>query len=355
MDHFSSEIVVGVMSGTSTDGIDLAACQFHKEEHRYSYQLLATAFFEYDGSWKKRLNEVRNKNAESLFETDVALGNLIAQHIADFQKKHAFNANLIASHGHTIFHNPSLGYSVQIGCGATIAAKSGIKTVNNFRQLDVAFGGQGAPLVPIGDRYLFAEFDACLNIGGFANISFESAGKRVAFDVSPANRILNHWSQALGFEYDKNGTLGKQGSVIESLLLKWNELHYYHEKGPKSLSEEWLISQFYTSIEREWNQKNLLATAYAHIGFQIGQILSKNQFKNCLITGGGAHNQYLLDKIKETAPICDLVLPEKKIIDFKESIIFAFLGWLRLNNLHNTLIEATGASTTCSSGTIWEV
>lgn len=355
MARLSSEIVVGVMSGTSTDGIDLAACRFRKINNHYDFELLATSFFEYDEVWKKKLNNLRQFSAETLFETDVELGKLIAQHVLNFQNEHDFNAGLIASHGHTVFHNPSLGFSVQIGCGATIAAQTGISTVNNFRQLDVALGGQGAPLVPIGDRYLFSDYDACLNIGGFANISFELEEKRIAFDISPTNRVLNKWSQDLGFDYDKNGELGQKGQVINSLLSTWNNVTYYQSNGPKSLSEEWLISQFYPLINSNWKTEDLMATAYVHIGYQIGSVLSKYKLKNCLITGGGAYNTYLIDQIKKSAPDCDLVLPEKKIIDFKESIIFAFLGWLRINKLPNTLIEATGASKNCLSGIIWEV
>lgn len=355
MDRFYNEIVIGVMSGTSNDGIDLAACGFQKNNHGYEFQLLASAFFKYDDVWKNRLNAVREKDAEFLFETDVALGNLIAKHVLEFQDKNDFAAQIISSHGHTIFHNPNQGYSVQIGCGATIAAKTGIKTVNNFRQLDVALGGQGAPLVPIGDRFLFGDFDACLNIGGFANISYESQGKRLAFDISPANRVLNQWSQILGFEFDESGKLGKQGHVNQNQLETWNNLSYYQKEKPKSLSEEWLNGHFYPNISKDLSTIDLLATAYAHMGVQIGKVISEQKFQNCLITGGGAYNEYLLEKIKSEAPYCKLILPDKKIIDFKESIIFAFLGWLRVNKAHNTLIEATGASATCSSGVIWEV
>lgn len=260
---------------------------------------------------------------------------------------------LIASHGHTIFHRPEEGFTLQIGDGQEIANATGIMTINDFRTEDVEKGGQGAPLVPIGDRHLFAEYPICLNIGGIANVSYETDDKRIAYDICMANQLLNYLAGKLGYDYDNNGNFARQGTVNKELLNILNDNPYYIQNAPKSLGREFFENVQHKVIDdSQLSVYDLLATATEHIALQIANATNHLEATKMLITGGGAKNQYLINRIQALSKH-EIIIPETMIIDYKEALIFAFLAALKMEGKINVLSSVTGASSDSSSGKIW--
>ncbi|MBU8893772.1 MAG: anhydro-N-acetylmuramic acid kinase [Bacteroidales bacterium] len=343
--------VIGIMSGTSLDGLDIVLCNFTHQD-KWNFSILKYETINYSEEWTEKLN-----NASGLKGFDLAIlhkefGHYIGESVLTFLKNTDYKIDFIASHGHTVFHQPEKKLTLQIGDGNEIAATTGITTISDFRSLDVALGGQGAPLVPIGDKLLFSEYDYCINIGGFANISFEKDDKRLAFDICPANIILNHLAQEFGQNFDKNGELGKAGYVDEKLLNKLNKIEYYNLSYPKSLGREWLDNSFISILESsEIPQHDKLRTVYEHIAEQISISLPNDNNQTALITGGGAYNRFLIELIYQKTK-SEIIIPDKKIIEYKEALIFAFLGVLRFNNQVNCLSSVTGAIKDSSSGVI---
>ncbi len=340
--------VIGVMSGTSLDGLDIAFCEFWTAKS-WQYRIHYAETISYTNEWKNKLSKAHLLNGYELTELHKDYGILMGEYIHAFIEKHRIKyIDLIASHGHTVFHQPDKQINLQIGNGAFISARTGISTVFDFRTLDIALGGQGAPLVPLGDELLFSEYTYCLNIGGISNISFKEYQKRVAFDVCPSNMVLNHLAQQKGLPYDKDGSLARRGKINQSLLLKLNQLSYYQKQYPKSLGREWvereflpLISAYPISIE------NKLATCTEHIAYQIG--LCTQHTGNMLVTGGGAHNTFLVERIGKYSKT-KIIVPNNHIVDFKEALIFAFLGLLRWKGKINILSSVTGAKSDSISG-----
>ena len=260
------------------------------------------------------------------------------------------NIDLIASHGHTVFHQPQKKFTLQIGDGRAIKILNKIPVVYDFRSQDVLMGGNGAPLVPIGDELLFSDFDACLNIGGFSNISFKKEGKRIAFDICPVNIVLNKFAQDLGKNYDEKGDFARNGKVNFEILTLLNSLPFYQENPPKSLGIEW-VNEHVSPLLINESAENILATFTEHAAFQIAEIFNKNQIRKILFTGGGTYNSYLIERIRSKTET-QIIIPENKLIDFKEALIFALMGVLRINNEINVLSSATGSSQDHSSGII---
>lgn len=346
--------VLGIMSGTSLDGLDLALCEFELYGLGYRYKIKAAKTLNYSVIWKKRLTDVKKATAEEYFALHAKYGKFIAEEVALFMKASGVTPDAIASHGHTVFHQPSKGFSTQIGCGATIAAITGITTVCDFRSLDVAYAGQGAPLVPIGDQLLFGEYQACLNIGGVANISFnDRSGNRVAYDVCVANMLLNYLAEKIKLDFDKGGEIARSGKIDATLLAFFNELDYYKQKGAKSTGREWFEKELKSKIDRsKLKIADLLLTSTEHIAARIGTEISENNLKKVLITGGGAFNSFLIERLRALTH-CDLVLPRDEVINFKEALIFAFLGYLRLQGKINTLSSVTGARKNSIGGAVY--
>lgn len=341
------------MSGTSLDGLDIAACKFSEKGKKYHYELLACECIEYDEILKIKLQKSHNLSAENLLKLNIEFGEYTAKTILNFiQKNNLTNVKLIASHGHTVFHRPENSLTYQIGSGAVISAVTGIPTVSDFRSTDIALNGQGAPLVPIGDELLFGDYQACLNLGGFANISYRIDNKRIAFDICPVNIVLNKFAEQLEKKYDDKGHLAKQGRVIIELFQKLNTIKYYKQKAPKSLSREWL-EQSFLPIFSEFNNENardILSTLCEHIASQIISIT--NEHKNVLITGGGAFNNHLIERLKMNSKT-EFIIPDNNIVMFKEAIVFAFLGYLRWHAHTNCLASVTGAVKDSSSGAVY--
>ena len=256
----------------------------------------------------------------------------------------------IASHGHTIYHQPEKGFTIQIGCGATMASETGIPVINDFRQRDVISGGQGAPLVPIGDKMLFRDqADAFLNIGGFTNISIPGQ-QTIAFDISPGNLPLNGIAQELGFPYDEGGNLARSGQLDNHVLTELNQLAYYQRKAPKSLGTEWLDTEFFPVLNKIEDPKNRIHTCVHHIADQIAAVCKNQNIHSLFATGGGAFNRFLIENLEERG--IRIITPDALVVNFKEALIFAFLGVRFLEEKHNCLASVTGASADVRGGTL---
>lgn len=343
------------MSGTSLDGLDIAHIKFHIGS-KISFEILSPETIEYSDFWRAKLKYQSHKNEEELKSLDHEYAILLAREIQNFFERHqieAKNIDLIASHGHTIYHQPEKGYTLQIGNGPEIFNRHKIPLVCDFRVQDIQLGGQGAPLVPIGDQLLFGNYEACLNFGGFVNISFEKNGSRLAMDVCPLNYVSNSLSQNLGLAYDEDGNLARKGNIIFPLLETLNKLEYYQVQGPKTLGAEWVEEQINPVLEKfDITIQDKLRTFLEHAAIQISNIIEEHTISNALFTGGGVYNSFLIDLIRSKTE-CQISIPEKELIEFKEALIFGLLGLLRLQGKTNVLASVTGAKKDHSSGKIY--
>lgn len=343
----SSYSIIGLMSGTSMDGLDIAHVTFKlQEDETWEFTVNQTETYIYQSKTLEKLKVSKTLCATELLALDKELGLIFSGHVNSFLKKYQIDVNsidAIASHGHTIHHRPEQGFTQQIGCGDTLSFHTGIKVINDFRQKDVVAGGQGAPLVPIGDKLLFSSLaDAFLNIGGFANICIPGQDT-IAFDICPGNLPLNEIVNEMGLEYDDKGSISKTGVTNTSILAELNELGYYKKTKEKSLGTEWLENTFYPIIDKINSPEDRLRTITEHIAIQISNSSNALNIKKLFITGGGAFNNFLIERIKDNIS-CDLIIPDKTTINYKEAIVFAFLGVRFLRDETNCLSSVTGAS-----------
>lgn len=343
--------VIGLMSGTSLDGLDLVYVKFDSKDYQ-KFKILSSETKPYTNEWKHRLANGIYKSTSELIELDKDYGCLLADYVNEFiSDKNIVYVDFIASHGHTILHQPDKGITLQVGNGQIVANETNQQVICDFRTQDVELGGQGAPLVPIGDELLFSNFDACLNLGGFANISFKENGKRIAYDICPVNIVMNYYVQELGMNFDDKGKIAASGVVNQSLLDSLNELEFYKQKHPKSLGLEW-VKEHVFPVVNEYNLeiKDVLRTFIEHIAIHLADSLDGKE--NVLITGGGVFNDFLIERLTNltTTKIC---IPDISLIEYKEALIFAFLGVLRLDNQVNCLSSVTGAKYNHSSGKIF--
>lgn len=357
---------IGLMSGSSLDGLDIVFAELEESSSTWNYEINAAACYEYNDEWKQKLSNAKNINAYEYFLLNAAYGKYLAECVNKFIEENGLHhqIQLIASHGHTVFHEPQHGVTTQLGCGATLAALTGINVVNDLRIMDVALGGQGAPIVPMGEKLLFPEFDFYLNIGGIANLSFQYQKEFIAFDVCPANRVLNMLANKEGKVFDEDGNIAAGGQIITSLLNKLNELDYYKLPAPKSLSNNFGTDVVYRLIE-SFNIKTADAfrTYTAHIVYQLQQSIQniitnknfeQNRFK-LLITGGGAFNNFLIERIKENLTYLNIevIIPGNNIVQYKEALIMALLGVLRWREENTVIASVTGASRSSIGGAVW--
>ncbi len=350
--------VIGIMSGTSLDGIDLAHITFAKSDI-WRYKIHKAATIPYTETWKKRLEtgihlsneELQKINREYTFY----LGGIIKNFMDSIDEIPAFagiGVDAVCSHGHTILHQPENGVTLQIGNLPELASHIQQTVVCDFRVQDVALGGQGAPLVPIGDQWLFHEYDYCLNLGGFANVSFEENNKRIAFDICPVNIVLNVLAEQLGVPFDEGGKMAERGILIPELLQKLNALEFYTLQPPKSLGLEWVQKHIFPILEKyDASAEDLLHTFTEHIAIQLATVFKEGA--SVLITGGGAYNSYLLKRLKSHKNL-NLVLPSRELIEYKEALVFGLLGVLKLRDEINCLSSVTGAEKDHSSGVVFK-
>lgn len=340
--------VLGVMSGTSLDGLDLAICSFTKSD-KWSFNIEKCRTIEYPKDWLSKLKLLHTKNKDEIEDTSIKYGQYIGNEINTFLDGEKID--FIASHGHTIFHQPEKQYTLQIGCGRTIANSTNITTINDFRSLDISLNGQGAPLVPIGDLHLFSKYKYCINLGGFANISIKDNNQITAFDICPVNIVMNELSNKLGEKYDENGNFAKKGKLIPNLLSQLNQLPFYKQEPPKSLGREWVEKFINPLIDSSYNTIDILHTFCEHIAIQIGRQL---QNENALFTGGGTFNTYLMSRIQHYSNT-KITTPDTKTTEYKEALIFAFLGVLKTRNEVNCLQSVTGAKRDNCGGVIHKI
>lgn len=337
------------MSGTSLDGLDMAHVEFWQENKIWNYAINEAITLEYSQFWKEKLKTAQHLTGEELLKLDLEFGHFIGKTVNNFIQKIRRKVDLVASHGHTIFHNPAEGYTLQIGNGHAISSHLKCTVVNDFRSQDIVAGGQGAPLVPMGDQLLFSDFQGFLNIGGFANIYLPEFG---AWDICAANLVLNSLSEKLGYTYDSEGSLSKSGKLIPDLYKKLESLDYYLINPPKSLGREWVESEIYPLFENINEPKNIMRTYVEHISSRIA--FSFNTISGrVLITGGGAKNSFLIEQIQQKSNIY-LHIPEENLINFKEALIFGFLGLLKKLHLPNIDGRLTGSGRMISAGTIYQ-
>jgi anhydro-N-acetylmuramic acid kinase len=344
--------IIGVMSGTSLDGVDIAHCTFSKDHDRYSFQINACETIPYSVDWHKLLTELPKSSAEQYAYIHVKYGRLLGELVKYFISKFILPVDYIASHGHTIFHQPGRGFTSQIGDGAAMAATTGIPVICDFRSSDVAYSGQGAPLVPAGDELLFHEYDYCLNLGGFGNISYRQSVERIAFDICPVNILLNYLAAKKGLDFDEGGQLASSGKIDIQLLKKLNKLQYYHAPPPKTLGREWLENELLPLVSTSSSIEDQLRTIVEHISIQVNNAIADKTGKRMLVTGGGAKNSFLIQQIEFQTGI-QIIIPSEQLIDYKEALIFAFLGYLRVNHQPNCLSSVTGASKNACGGALY--
>ncbi len=358
--------VIGLMSGSSLDGLDIAYVHLEETAGQWQFEIRETACIPYSPEWKQKLSSLTGLSARDYLPLHVSYGHWLGKSVNDFldEKNLAYRIQLIASHGHTAFHIPAQRTTAQLGDGAAIAADTGIRTITDFRSTDMALGGQGAPIVPIGEKLLFPEYDLFLNIGGIANLSGKGHSF-IGFDVCPANRILNLLSVETEKGFDEGGMLAATGRVNEKLLALLNDFPYYQLPFPKSLSNEFGLLELYPVIEKEnLSKPDALRTYVEHIIFQITRALRELRSKypekqnlRLLITGGGAHNRFLTDKLREAISPAGIesVIPDTTLIDFKEALVIALMGALRWREDINVMHSVTGASKDSINGAVWSV
>lgn len=364
----------GMMSGTSLDGMDMACCVFEERGGKWTHEILHAETIPYPEPWKDRLRNASRLSGYELFALHNDYGHYIGRTLLDFFHRNRIgDQGIVSSHGHTVFHRPSLGHTLQIGSGAAIAAETSRTVVCDFRSLDVALKGHGAPLVPIGDKLLFEQFHYCLNIGGFANISYDRDGERIAFDICPVNIVMNrlvreagiidqaepgqvhHRAAAKRLEFDPGGQLARSGKPNPDLLKKMNSLPFYALPGPKSLGEEWVLDHVWPLLRKSKLPLNdKLRTYCEHAVMMISQAIRPKGNGTLLVTGGGAYNAFLMERLQ--ALLSDRVkvyLPDARTIEFKEALIFAFLGVLRKLDRINCLGSVTGSRSDHVGGCIY--
>lgn len=346
--------IIGVMSGTSMDGIDLSYCQYERSQKgEWNFRWIAAKTYPYPSAIAHLLQTPFSLSAVAISKLDVELGqvygNMINQFITEFQLDKS-QIDAISCHGQTVFHQPENGFTLQIGNGTKVAVTTQLPVINNFRIKDVFLGGQGAPLVPIGDFDLFGNTaDAFLNMGGFCNISYRTDQKITAYDICPCNLPLNFLAQLYGKPYDENGDIAKKGEINYFLLGMLNELEYYERQSPKSLGVEWLEMSFYPLIKKNKKSEDNLRTIVEHIATQLSNTINRLPADKIMLSGGGVKNDFLISRIKK---LCqkEIIIPDDKTIDFKEALIFGYLGARYLSKERNTLRSVTGASADTVSG-----
>ncbi len=354
---------IGIMSGSSLDGLDIVFAEFDERGGQWHFEIKAASCYAYEATWRSRLQHAVTLPAYDylLLHSDYGkyTGRMVNRFIEEHRLQH--QVQLIASHGHTTFHAPHLGMTAQLGDGAAIAAETGINVVSDLRALDVAFGGQGAPIVPAGEKLLWHDYDYFLNIGGIANLSCKLPDGYVAFDVCPANRVLNQLAESTGKNYDDGGKMASAGKIHTGLLTQLNALAYYQQRFPKSLANSFGTETVYPLIlSYNLPVEDALRTYTEHIALQLGYAISQlprpvSATPGLLLTGGGALNTFLVERIRQTLRgyAIRVAVPDLQLLNYKEALIMALLGVLRWREEATVLGSVTGARRNSIGGAVW--
>lgn len=352
--------VIGLMSGSSHDGLDIAFVEIADVRNDWVYEIKNSECVPFTPELEQQLRQAASLSVPDFLRLHTAFGRWMGHQVVQFIDKYELHhkVHFIASHGHTVFHEPASGTSTQIGDGASIAAVTGLTTITDLRNMDLALGGQGAPIVPIADKLLFRDYDFCLNIGGICNVTINGP-EPIAFDIAPANQVLNHYAQSIEMPFDMDGTLASAGKVEPSLLEQLNALDFYQLPAPRSLSNTYSgsiidkVNEF-TSL----SVQDILATLCAHIAAQISKAIEpyvKDAPAKMLATGGGAFNKYLIDTISVALADkgVEIVVPDAELVANKEALAMALIGVLRWREEVNVLSSATGAQRSSIGGAMW--
>ncbi|MDI3480278.1 MAG: anhydro-N-acetylmuramic acid kinase [Rikenellaceae bacterium] len=354
MENFNKKIeynTIGMMSGTSCDGVDLVLVKYLKNNN-WQFDVLKTQTFAYTQKWKNLLNKAFYLKGEEIVNLNFQYSHYLSDLILNFLSTINTDVDFISIHGHTIWHNPAAGYTYQLGHGGVIASDTSIPVICDFRSQDVGLGGEGAPLVPIGEKHLFTDYNIFLNLGGFSNATIIENGEIIsAFDICPVNIILNYLTEKINLSFDNNGEIARTGLMINDLLtslLIINDTFNNH-----SLCREIVEKEFIPLIDKylyQFTISDVLRTFVEYVSITISSKLPKNA--KVLVTGGGAHNKFLIERLTDLYD-GQIILPNKEIIDYKEAIIFAFLGVLRWIGLPNTSTKVTHSAKESCSGAIY--
>lgn len=345
--------VIGLMSGSSLDGLDICRVKFFTGDNgTFFFQMQETACYEYDEAFRSALRALPGQSAFELARAHMQTAKVFGQLVNQFLHQYpaARRSALLVSHGQTIFHQPEQGFTCQIGCGATLATVTGMTVVSDLRSKDVSLGGQGAPLVPLGEQFLFPSYRQFLNIGGICNISMHGTDGVRAFDVCPGNTLLNYFAEKCGAPYDYQGALARSGRVHEELLVALNHMPFYQKAGARSLGTEHIVAKWLPLFEQySITAQDALNTAVEHIALQVGRVANRERL---LITGGGAFNTFLVERLSALLP-CSVEVPEDEIVSYKEALIMAFLGLRRILQTPNALASVTGAARDSIGGAVY--
>jgi anhydro-N-acetylmuramic acid kinase len=356
--------VIGIMSGSSLDGLDIAFAEFEESRGKWSFEIKAAQCKQYNNEWLDRLQNATSLSAYDYLLLDTAYGQYIGEQVNRFIEEFDLHhkVQLIASHGHTTFHVPARGMTAQLGDGAAIAAATEINVVSNLRAMDVAFGGQGAPIVPIGEKLLFGEYSFYLNLGGIANLSYKSNHDYIAFDVCAANRVLNMLAKAEGKQYDEDGAIAASGKGYTPLLTRLNALSYYSLPHPKSLANDFGTDVVFPLVQAfDLSNADKLRTYTEHIVMQIvysiQKVTANSDIKNTklLVTGGGTFNAFLVKRLAEALQTfqIEVIVPDATVINYKEALVMGLIGVLRWREEYNVMRSVTGARRSSIGGAVW--
>jgi anhydro-N-acetylmuramic acid kinase len=354
---------IGIMSGSSLDGLDIAFVEFDESRSNWSYEVKAADCYPFEKGLKEQLKNAINLSAKEYLLLHTSFGRYIGEQVKKFIDENNLHhrVQLISSHGHTTFHMPQQFMTAQLGEGSAIAAATGINVVSDLRNMDISLGGQGAPIVPMGEKLLWSEYNYWLNLGGIANISMKKNDETIAFDICAANRVMNMIAEKEGKEYDENGNIAASGLLHTELLTKLNEVDYYKQAYPKSLANDFGTDVIFPLVEKfNLSNADALRTYVEHIAQQISySILSVqkeySQPTKLLATGGGAMNTFLTDRIRDNLRSLniELVIPDANTISYKEAIVMALLGVLRWREENTIMNSVTGALRSSIGGAVW--
>lgn len=350
---------IGLMSGSSLDGLDIVFAEIQENGGKWSYEIIKGDCYPYTTEWCQRLEKAISLSAVDYMQLHADYGHYIGQQVNHFINEHQlqYKVALVASHGHTTFHNPARKMTAQLGDGAAIAAETQLPVVTDLRAMDVAFGGQGAPIVPMGERLLLGDVDFFLNLGGIANIS-HNRDQYIAFDICPANRVLNMLVASTGKAYDDKGQLARTGNADEKLLDQLNNLEYYQQPWPKSLANDFGTDTIYPLI-KGLPVPDALRTMVEHITWQVRSAAERlgdaDNPRKMMITGGGALNDFLVERLKDELQSLNItiIIPPRELIEFKEALVMALLGVLRWREEYTVLSSVTGAHRDSVGGAMW--
>jgi len=346
--------VIGIMSGSSLDGLDVDFSFFSETKAGWTYQNITSATISFPGELHSRLKNADQIFGKELTKLDIDFGNWVGKKIMEFCENCEQVPDLISSHGHTIFHEPENEFTLQIGSAQCIAQKTKLPVISDFRLKDIVKGGQGAPLVVIGEKLLLREYKSFLNLGGIANLTLFEEGKIKSFDIAPCNQVLNHFSKKLGLAYDAEGEWARRGAVDKEWLEYLKTVSYFKKNPPKSLANQFTSQYVLKSYPTK--TEDALNTYCYFLKYElekwIKNLLPGKQEVPILATGGGAKNTFLMEVFNQS-PFLDLIAADEHLVDYKEAMIFGFLGALRWFDQINILSAATGANSDSCSGTIY--